>query len=136
MPTQTGQSTEQIGAKVDEIQSTTREVVASLAGVAEIIDQLSGVTEQVSAAIEQQRGASENFAVSANDTSAAVSDFAGRMGGIAEMVHHSRADRAGRRRGCRRDAGGFAFAVPRKFRTSCAGRSRPICASSRATKWT
>jgi hypothetical protein len=87
---QTGQSTEQIGAKVSEIRSTTREVVASLAGVAEIIDQLSGVTEQVSAAVEQQRGASENFAISANDTSAAVADFAGRMSGIAEMVHHSR----------------------------------------------
>ena len=56
------------------------------------------MTEQVSAAIEQQRGASENFAASASDTSAAVSDFAGRMSGIAEMVHRSRATAAGRRR--------------------------------------
>ncbi len=54
LATQTGQSTERIGAKVAEIQSNTREVVASLTGVAEAIDQLSGVTQSVSAAIEQQ----------------------------------------------------------------------------------
>ena len=44
LATLTGKSTERIGAKVAEIQSTTREVVASLAGVAEAIDQLSDVT--------------------------------------------------------------------------------------------
>ena len=91
LATQTGKSTEQIGTKVGEIQSATREVVSSLAGVAEIIDQLFSVTGQVAAAIEQQRGASENFAASAGDSSAAVSDFAGRMSGIADMVRRSRA---------------------------------------------
>jgi methyl-accepting chemotaxis protein len=91
LATQTGKSTEQIGAKVAEIQSTTREVVASLASVAEAINQLSDVTESVSAAIEQQQAATENFAVSAHDSSAAISDLAGRMTGIADMVQHSRA---------------------------------------------
>jgi methyl-accepting chemotaxis protein len=91
LATQTGQSTERIGAKVAEIQSATREVVASLSGVAEAIDQLSNVTQSVSAAIEQQRAATENFAVSARESSAAVSDVAGRMIGIADMVEHSRA---------------------------------------------
>jgi methyl-accepting chemotaxis protein len=90
LATQTGKSTEQIGAKVAEIQSTTREVVAALSSVAEAIDQLSDVTVSVSAAIEQQRDATENFATSARETSAAVSDVAGRMTGIADMVHRSR----------------------------------------------
>jgi methyl-accepting chemotaxis protein len=91
LATQTGKSTEQIGAKVAEIQSTTREVAASLASVTEAIDQLSGVTASVSAAIEQQREATENFTVSARETSAAVFDVAGRMAGIADMVESSRA---------------------------------------------
>jgi methyl-accepting chemotaxis protein len=90
LATQTGQSTERIGAKVAEIQSTTREVAASLAGVAEAIDQLSGVTQSVSAAVEQQRAATEDFASSARETSAAVSDVAGRMIGISDMVERSR----------------------------------------------
>ncbi len=91
LATQTGKSTEQISAKIAEIQSTTREAVASLASVGEVIDQLSDVTEQVSTAIEQQRVATESFAVSAHESSAAVSDVAGRMTGIADMVYHSRA---------------------------------------------
>ena len=91
LATQTGKSTEQIGAKVAEIQSTTREVVAALSSVAETIDQFSDVTVSVSAAIEQQRDATENFAASARETSAAVSDVAGRMAGIADMVQRSRA---------------------------------------------
>jgi methyl-accepting chemotaxis protein len=90
LATQTGKSTEQIGAKVAEIQTTTREAVASLASVAEAIDQLSDVTDSVSAAIEEQRAATESFAVTAHDSSAAVSDVAGRMSGIADMVEHSR----------------------------------------------
>jgi methyl-accepting chemotaxis protein len=87
---QTGKSTEQIGAKVSEIQSTMREVVVALSSVAEAIDQLSDVTVSVSAAIEQQRDATESFAVSARYTSAAVSDVAGRMADIVEMVERSR----------------------------------------------
>ena len=91
LATQTGKSTEQIAAKVAEIQSTTREVVAALSSVAEAIDQLSDVTVSVSAAIEQQRDATENFAASARETSAAVTDVAERMAGIADMVQRSRA---------------------------------------------
>jgi methyl-accepting chemotaxis protein len=90
LATQTGQSTERIGAKVAEIQSTTREVVTSLAGVAEAIDQLSGVTQSVSAAVEQQRVATEEFANSTRESGAAVSDVAGRMAGIADLVERSR----------------------------------------------
>jgi methyl-accepting chemotaxis protein len=91
LATQTGKSTEQIGAKIAEIQSTTREAVVSLAGVAEAIDQLSKVTEQVAAAIDQQRAASEGFAINARETSTAVADVAGRMADIATMVERSRA---------------------------------------------
>jgi len=89
LATQTGQSTERIGAKVAEIQSATREVVASLSGVAEAIEQLSGVTQSVSAAVELQRAATESFAISARESSAAVSDVAGRMAGIGNMVERS-----------------------------------------------
>jgi methyl-accepting chemotaxis protein len=90
LATQTGKSTEEIGAKVAEIQATAREVVTALSSVAEAIDQLSGVTVSVSAAIEQQRDATENFVASARESSAAVSDVAGRMAGIADMVQRSR----------------------------------------------
>jgi len=91
LATQTAKSTEQIGAKVAEIQSVTRDAIVSLSGVAEAIERLSGVTASVSDTIEQQRAASENFASSANDSSVVVADFAGRMVEITEMVERSRA---------------------------------------------
>ncbi len=90
LATQTGKSTEQIGGKVAEIQSTVRDVVASLTGVAEAVDQLSGMTISVSAAMEQQRAATQNFTANARETSAAVSDVAGRMTHIADMIMRSR----------------------------------------------
>src|ERR1035441_9862984 len=95
LATQTGKSTGQLGARVAEIQATTREVVAALSNVAEAIDQLSDVTVSVSAAIEPQRNAAENFAARARETSAATSDVVGRMAGIADMVQRSRATAQG-----------------------------------------
>ena len=91
LATQTGRSTGQIGAKVAEIQSATREVVASLASVADAIDQLSGVTQSVSVAVEQQRVATEDFAQSSRETTSLVCDVAGRLTHIADMVQSSRA---------------------------------------------
>jgi methyl-accepting chemotaxis protein len=83
---ETGKSTEQIGAKIAEIQSRTRQVVSSLANVAEAIDQLSTVTVSIAAAMEQQRAAMEGFSANVHRTNAAVSDVAGRMVDIAKMV--------------------------------------------------
>ncbi len=91
LATQTGKSTGQIGAKVAEIQATTREVVAALSNAAEAIDQLSKVTGSISETVELQRDAAENFAASARETRAAASDIAERMAGIADMVRRSRA---------------------------------------------
>ena len=91
LATRTAASTQRIGEKVAEIQSTTREAVTALAGIGEAIDQLSDVTQSVSAAVEQQRAATADFSFSARESSAAVSDVAGRMAGIARMIEHSRA---------------------------------------------
>ena len=89
LATQTGRSTEQIGAKIGEIQTTTRQAVASLVSVAEAIEQLSALTNSIAAAMEQQRVATQGFSSSVRDTSAAVSDVAGRMTEIADMVTRS-----------------------------------------------
>jgi methyl-accepting chemotaxis protein len=94
LATETGRSTEQIGSKIGEIQSRTRQVVTALSSVAEAIDQLSEVTNSISAAMEQQRAAMHGFSANARTTNAAVSDVAGRMAEIAEMVVRSTAGAA------------------------------------------
>ena len=89
LATETGKSTGQIGAKIAEIQSRTRQVVGSLANVAEAIDQLSEVTTSIAAAMEQQRAAMQGFSANAQLTTNAVSDVASRMAEIATMVTSS-----------------------------------------------
>ena len=91
LATRTAASSQRIGDKVAEIQSTTRDAVVALAGITEAIDQLSGVTQSVSDAVEQQRAATAGFSASARESSAAVSDVAGRMADIAAMIERSRA---------------------------------------------
>lgn len=95
LATETGKSTGQIGAKIAEIQSRTRQVVGSLANVAEAIDQLSEVTSSIAAAMEQQRAAMQGFSANAQLTTNAVSDVASRMAEIATMVTTSTASASG-----------------------------------------
>ena len=87
---QTGRSTGQIGAKVAEIQSATRDVVAALASVADAVDQVSGVTQSVPLAIERQRSATADFASQAHDSMAVLCEVAERIVKIGETVKLSR----------------------------------------------
>jgi methyl-accepting chemotaxis protein len=89
LATQTGKATGEIGAKIAEIQSTTSHAVASIGAIAEAIDELSLVTNSVSAAMDQQRAATAGFVTNVHGTTAAVSDVAERMTGIAGMVTRS-----------------------------------------------
>ena len=89
LATQTGKATGEIGAKIAEIQSTTGQAVASIGAIAEAIDELSLVTNSVAAAMDQQRAATEGFVTNVRGTTAAVSDVAMRMTGIAGMVTRS-----------------------------------------------
>ncbi len=94
LATETARSTGQIGSRIGEIQSRTRQAVASLTSVAAAIDQLSTVTGSISVAMDQQRAAIQNFSESARMTSGAVSDVAGRMANIADLVDRSNASAA------------------------------------------
>ncbi len=89
LASQTGKSSEQIGAKVAEIQSTTRQVVTSLTGIAEAIDELSQVTDAVASAMEQQRLAAEKFASSVRESGAGAAHVTGRVTDIAVMISNS-----------------------------------------------
>ncbi|MEJ0076080.1 MAG: methyl-accepting chemotaxis protein [Alphaproteobacteria bacterium] len=89
LATQTGKATGEIGAKIAEIQATTGQAVASIGAIAEAIDDLSMVTNSIAAAMDQQRSATSGFVKNVRGTTAAVSDVAVRMTGIADMVTRS-----------------------------------------------
>jgi methyl-accepting chemotaxis protein len=86
---QTARSTEEIGRKVAEIQSATRDAVGSIGEITDQIGTLDGVSAAIAAAMEEQRTAMGTFSASIRQTSAAVEDVAARMIDIAGMVTQS-----------------------------------------------
>jgi methyl-accepting chemotaxis protein len=86
LATQTSKSTEQISSKVNEIQSTTRLAVHSLATISEAIDQLNEVTTSISSATDQQRQAGEGFAQTLDATNQAAHTVVERMSSITDKV--------------------------------------------------
>jgi methyl-accepting chemotaxis protein len=89
LATQTARSTGQIGAKIAEIQSTTKQAVDALASVGDGIDRISEITTAIAAAMEEQRTITQGLSANVRETNAAVSDVAGRMAEIAAMVANS-----------------------------------------------
>ncbi|MBL8572544.1 MAG: nitrate- and nitrite sensing domain-containing protein [Hyphomicrobiaceae bacterium] len=91
---QTNRSTEQISAKVGQIQLTTRDAVGALAGISQSIETFSSVSNAIAAAMEEQRAATEGFAQAVNQSSASVTEVAASIGEItgmaAESVAHAR----------------------------------------------
>jgi methyl-accepting chemotaxis protein len=94
LASQTGRSSEEIGTKIGEIQSTTRQVVTSLAGIAEAIDELSQVANSVAMATEQQRTAAEKFAATVRESGVGTTDVSNRITDIAAKILNSSAGAA------------------------------------------
>lgn len=96
LATQTSKSTEQITAKVSEIQARTRHAVETIAQIAATIENLSRTTNQIGDAMEEQRTITGQFEHLISQANTAVRDVADRTIAIAGLT---------------RSAAGFADAV-------------------------
>ncbi|TBW38777.1 HAMP domain-containing protein [Siculibacillus lacustris] len=88
---QTAHSTEEIGRKVVEIQTASRDAVESIRTIAAEIVEIDGVSGAIAAAMEEQRTAMGSFSAAIQEASGAVDDVAARMIDIAGMVDRSTA---------------------------------------------
>lgn len=105
LATQTAKATEEISAKVGEMQQSTTTSVAAVETIARTIDEINGIASTIATAIEEQGAATREIArniqqasasasqVSSNVSgiSAAASDTgqaATRVNGASESVHH------------------------------------------------
>lgn len=66
LATQTAQATEDISAKIDEIQSITSETVGSIGTIKTVIDQINESSSAISAAIEEQNATTEQVSGTVN----------------------------------------------------------------------
>ncbi|MBI5319920.1 methyl-accepting chemotaxis protein [Bradyrhizobium sp.] len=82
LATQTAKATEEISAKVSEMQHSTTASVAAVEVIARTIDEVNGIASAIAAAIEQQGAATQEIARNMQQASASTSEVSFNVGGI------------------------------------------------------
>ncbi|GJE27282.1 methyl-accepting chemotaxis protein [Methylobacterium organophilum] len=82
LASQTARATEEIGAKVAEITTTTGSSVAAIAGIGEVIRRLSRISTDIAAAVEQQGAATAEIARTTAETSEGTRTVSESIAGV------------------------------------------------------
>ncbi|GIH81480.1 methyl-accepting chemotaxis protein [Planobispora longispora] len=80
---ETAQATEDIGRRVQAIQSDTDAAVRAISEITEVITQISQFQETVSAAVEEQAATTQTMSHSVSEAAAGSSGIAANIGGVA-----------------------------------------------------
>ena len=79
---QTARATDEIGAKIAEIQAATGETVTSIGRIVSTIETIRTVTAAISGAVEEQGAATEEIAVNTQRAAAGTLEVTGIIGGV------------------------------------------------------
>jgi len=82
LATQTAKATEEIGAKVGEMQHSTTASVAAVEAIGRTIDEVNGIVSAIAAAIEEQEAATREIARNMQEASASTSEVSSNVGEI------------------------------------------------------
>jgi len=88
---QTARATEEIGAKVNEIQSATADSVSAIRGIGQVIGEMAEIATGIAAAVEEQGTATRDIARNIQRAAQGTTEVVGHIGGVADA-----ADEAGR----------------------------------------
>jgi methyl-accepting chemotaxis protein len=83
---QTAKATEEISAKVAEMQQSTTNSVTAVEAIAQTIAEINGITATIAAAVEQQGAATREIARNVHEASAGTSRVTSNVGGISEAA--------------------------------------------------
>ncbi|MFT4116238.1 methyl-accepting chemotaxis protein [Bradyrhizobium sp.] len=83
---QTAKATEEISAKVGEMQQSTTNSVAAVQAIAQTIAEINGITASIAASIEQQGAATREIARNVQEASAGTSQVSSNVTGISEAA--------------------------------------------------
>ncbi|MCJ9704749.1 MULTISPECIES: methyl-accepting chemotaxis protein [unclassified Bradyrhizobium] len=83
---QTAKATEEISAKVGEMQQSTTNSVAAVEAIAQTIGEINGITAAIAASIEQQGSATREIARNVQEASAGTSQVSSNVSGISEAA--------------------------------------------------
>ncbi|TDQ85499.1 methyl-accepting chemotaxis protein [Dongia mobilis] len=91
---QTGKATEEIGAKVAEIQAATDQSVAAIHEIAKVIEEISQISTTIAAAVEEQSAATAEIARNVEQASEGTGQVTGNIASVTQA-----ADETGRAAG-------------------------------------
>jgi methyl-accepting chemotaxis protein len=81
---QTAKATEEIGAKVGEMQAVTAASVAAIRSISETITEMSGIASSIASAVEEQGAATQEIARNVQEAARGTQDVASNIGGVTE----------------------------------------------------
>jgi methyl-accepting chemotaxis protein len=84
LATQTARATEEIGAKVAEMQGATAQSVASIQAIGEVIGEISGIATSIASAVEQQGAATAEIARNVQEAARGTQEVASNITGVTQ----------------------------------------------------
>jgi len=81
---QTAKATQEITARIDAIQSATRDAVEAVQGVSRTIDDMSGIATHIASAIEEQGAATREIARNVQEAAHGTQQVTGHIGSVRE----------------------------------------------------
>ncbi|WP_374369387.1 methyl-accepting chemotaxis protein [Dongia sp.] len=86
LASQTGKATEEIGAKIAEIQIATEQSVAAIRGITKVIEEISHISTTIAAAVEEQSAATSEIARNVQQASQGTTEVTGNIVGVTEAA--------------------------------------------------
>ena len=88
---ETARATEEIGSKIDAIQSDTKAAVSAIAEVSEIINQVNDISGTIASAVEEQTATTNEIGRNVFDAAKGTSDIAVNIAHVARATEQATA---------------------------------------------
>jgi len=82
LASQTAKATDEIGAKITEIQGATAQSVAAIEGISKVIEEISHISTTIAAAVEEQTAATNEIARNVQQASHGTTQVSGNIQGV------------------------------------------------------
>jgi methyl-accepting chemotaxis protein len=86
---QTGRATEEIGAQIGQVQTTTNQAVEAIKGITGIIEEVAGIATSIAAAVEQQSAATAEIARNVQQMSGNTQLVTSNIADVSRAVNES-----------------------------------------------
>ncbi len=88
---ETARATEEIGHKIEAIQSDTKAAVTAIGQVGEVINQVNDISNTIASAVEEQTATTNEIGRNVTEAARGTSDIARHISGVAETAAHTTA---------------------------------------------